>query len=102
MAASILTQVLQIFEETDQPFSVSAIARSLEVSPERLEGMLQYWVRKGRIREVVDAADCGTCGVNGSCPFVIDMPKSYELVNDTIVIPLHTIQSSCQHHPGNL
>ena len=98
MATSTLRQVLTMFEEATTPLSIKALARSLQISPAQAENMLAYWIRKGRIRETADGANCGTCGANGSCPFVINLPRSYELVNDAIVIPLQSIGSTCQHH----
>jgi hypothetical protein len=47
---SKLRQVLTIFETADSPLSLPQIARNLDVTPEHLEGMIQHWVRKGKIR----------------------------------------------------
>lgn len=97
MAASKLRQVLTIFEEAKNPQSINSIAKTLQVSAEQVQSMLEYWVRKGRIRQVVDTTDCGTCGGGDSCPFVIELPHSYELASDTMVIPLQSINSVCAH-----
>ena len=92
MSSSTLRQVLTIFEQADDALSLVHIARELEISTARLEGMLQYWVRKGRIREAVDpSSGCTSCGITGECPFVMALPRSYELATDDSVIPVETI-----------
>ncbi|NDJ75096.1 MAG: hypothetical protein GYB65_02465 [Chloroflexi bacterium] len=81
--AITLRQVLQAFEQADETIRLDQLCQKLDVDPGTLDGMLQYWVRKGRIREVQDAAlDCQACGVKGKCPFVIRMPRRYELVRE--------------------
>lgn len=92
---SKLKRVLMAFEQADGPLMLSAIARDLDVSMPQLESMIQYWVRKGAIRESVAARDCGTCGIKGECPFVMEMPRSYELKSDLDIIPLQTAGSTC-------
>ena len=79
MAVSTLGKILTIFEAARNPLSMQAVARELEISPARLEGMIQYWVGKGCIREAVLPIACGTCGKNEHCPFIIEPPRSYEL-----------------------
>lgn len=97
MPGSTLKQVLTAFEQADGPLSLGAVARELNVSPELLESMIAYWVRKGRIRETSAAGECRTCGIKGQCPFVMQMPRSYELAPaDGDVIPLHDISLSCK------
>lgn len=78
---------------------MSQIARDLDVSPARLEGMLQYWVRKGKLRETVNNNECGACGSGDeSCPYVVELPRGYELVTeDRFTIPLTTAGASCGH-----
>lgn len=79
MATSTLRQVLNVFEEASGPLSLSNVAHQLDVSQGHLESMIQYWVRKGRIRETAAGKECGNCGLKGECPFVMEMPRSYEL-----------------------
>lgn len=79
MPPSTLRQVLTIFETAGGPLSLSQIARQLGVPQARVEGMIQHWVRRGRLRPSQAAAGCGTCGRQGDCPFVITLPASYEL-----------------------
>ena len=83
MAASNLGQILKFFEDSRNAVTLNSIARELDLTPARVESMIEYWVRKGRIRLVEDAKECGSCGIQGNCPFVIDLPRSYELVRDS-------------------
>ena len=96
MQPSTLRQVLTIFETATTPLSLPQIARDLDISVERLEGMLQYWVRKGKLRENAGGTECGSCGQKGACAFVMEMPHSYELASDS-VIPLYANSVSCGH-----
>lgn len=91
MAASTLSQVLTLFEQADGPLSLANVAHQLDVSQARLEGMIRYWIRKGRIRESAAAKECGSCGIKGECPFVMEMPRSYELASPDDAIPIASI-----------
>ena len=95
MAVSTLGKILTIFEEARNPLSIRAVARELEISPARLEGMIQYWVGKGRIRVAVLPKECGTCGKNEHCPFVIELPRSYELTPSDDSNPIETLTPPC-------
>jgi hypothetical protein len=75
-----LGQVLQAFEETGTGMRLDDLSRKLGIDPGTLDSMIQHWVRKGRIRRVEDpGGECGSCGVKGKCPFVVQMPRYYEL-----------------------
>lgn len=88
MSQSTLRQVLTVFEE-GRPLTLAQIAHELNVSPAQLEEMIRYWVRKGKIRESAGLTDCGTCGRQGGCPFVLDLPRSYELATpDSLPLPV--------------
>jgi hypothetical protein len=99
MTKSTLSQVLTAFEDNRGPLTMNQIAGSLDISIARLEGMIQYWVRKGKLRETILLSDCGTCGRGpGDCPFTIELPRTYELVTeDSLTIPLTPVGSSCSH-----
>jgi len=77
-----LRQVLQAFEETRTPRTLSQLARELDLPPGMLEGMIDHWVRKGRLRETGSGPACTTCGHSAGCPFIAKMPRSFELVTD--------------------
>lgn len=97
MQQSTLRQVLTIFETATGPLSLPQIARELDVSPERLDGMIQHWVRKGKIRASSSLTECGSCGHGGACAFVMALPRSYEVVSKDDTIPLNLIGTGCGH-----
>jgi hypothetical protein len=85
----MLNQVLQEIANANEPLSLTVLSSRLGVERGALEGMLDYWVRKGRLKDDDVHADrrdgqgggsCGpTCGGANSCSFVAKMPKSYSL-----------------------
>jgi hypothetical protein len=81
VSVSPLRRVLEVFERAGSPIALGQVARELDLPDERLEGMIEHWIRKGRIRESAQP-DCGSCGVRGRCPFVMTMPRSLELATD--------------------
>jgi hypothetical protein len=86
--ATKLRQVLDYFDNNTESISLSELARELGIEREMLDEMIAYWVRKGKLREVLSSCDdderqtCG-CGSGPSkCPFVATMPRTYERVRD--------------------
>jgi hypothetical protein len=83
----MLNQVLQEFEQAKGPITLADLSRKLEIAPDALEGMLQFWVRKGRIRcdDDIESGESvtGTCGPSCSgttnCTFIAKMPKTYSI-----------------------
>jgi hypothetical protein len=83
----MLTQILHEIETAQGPITVRELSRKLEIDPQALEGMLEFWVCKGRIQNDDKVATCnsgtGTCGstCSGSknCTFIAKMPKTYSL-----------------------
>lgn len=81
--ASQLREVLNQFEVQREPVSVRAMARHMEINPNVLQGMIDYWVRKGKLRATSSSGEmCTTCGDQPTCPFVVHMPDYYELARD--------------------
>lgn len=80
--ATQLREVLNRFVDQTEPLSVTQMAREMQLELGVLHGMIAYWVQKGKLREVSSAKTCGSCGVKGHCPFVVDLPRYYELVGD--------------------
>ncbi len=79
---TMLRQVLTAFEQADRPLSLNEMARELDITPGMLTGMIEYWVRKGKLRETSRSLDnCATCGSAEGCPFIVRLPRSYELVS---------------------
>ncbi len=73
-----LRQVLDHFEHQSEAVSLPQMARDLGIERPMLENMIDYWVRKGRLREV-SAPACNTCGGAQGCPFIMTLPRRYEL-----------------------
>ena len=100
MTGSKLGKVLEIFESAREPLAMQQAARSLGISEIQLEGMLEYWVRKGRLKRVDSQAGCGTCAANGDCAFVLKLPRSYEPAGNPDQIPLQKVRVGCyQEYP---
>jgi len=89
----VLNSVLQEIEAAGGVLNLDELSGRLGVERGALEGMIQFWVRKGRLKDddlEMDAAmsSCGLSGACGNCPgpancaFVMKMPKSYSLVID--------------------
>jgi len=82
----MLREVLHAIESADGPVHVAALSQQLGIERTALEGMIEYWVRRGRLQErapaellcAPSAGHCGsTCAGAAGCPFVARMPKSY-------------------------
>lgn len=90
----MLRQVLQMVEAANGSISLGELSRQLGVDAAALDGMLDYWVRKGRLQlntqtgmacSTAGAAAgglgmCGSCGSVAGCPFIAQMPRSYSLI----------------------
>lgn len=82
----MLRTVLQAIESTNGPVHVAALSQQLGIDRAALEGMISYWVQKGRLQDLDAAAcdddhshnHCGS-GCGGTCNFVARMPKSYTI-----------------------
>lgn len=79
--STTLRQVLEHFENDQGAVSLPQMAQSLGIERATLQNMIDYWVRKGKLREV-SALTCTTCGSASGCPFVVTLPRGYELVAD--------------------
>ncbi len=82
MGKSKLGQLLDCFAGSPGGLSLPELSREMGISPGQTESMVEFWLRKGRIRISPEEADCGTCGKNLDCPFMMERPRSYELVKD--------------------
>lgn len=87
---TILQQVLQELEATKGSIKLADLARKLDVEPGALKGMIEFWVRKGRLKNDVPENEAisgacltGSCGGScpgpQGCPFVMKMPQTYTL-----------------------
>jgi hypothetical protein len=96
MTHGMLNQVLQEISKTDGPISLSVLSHKLGIERSALEGMMGYWVRKGRLKSADQSAEVaggtcvsGSCGSScpgaSSCPFIAKMPRTYSVVIPTCV-----------------
>jgi hypothetical protein len=85
----MLNQVLNEIKNSKNGINLRELSRKLNIEQGALNGMIQFWVQKGRLVDD-DAAEvdscsiasgsCGSsCSCPDSCPFVMEMPKSYSL-----------------------
>lgn len=85
----MLNQVLREIETAQGSITLSELSRKLEITPTALEGMLQFWVRKGRIKaddstsssENVSEGCSKSCSGTPNCVYVAKMPKTYSIPN---------------------
>lgn len=86
----MLHQVLHEIERANGPITLNELSRRLDVEASALQGMIEFWVRKGRLRDdeaatAVATSSCtpGQCGDNcfglSACPFTAKMPRSYSV-----------------------
>ncbi len=98
--ASQLREVLDRFGNQSAPVSLNRMAREMNIEPGILHGMIDYWVRKGKLREVGSVGEnCQTCGIKGACPFVVALPRYYERVGDEepVSVPPCGCGGTCSH-----
>jgi len=83
----VLRQVLHEIESAVGPMDLDALSRKLEVERSALQGMIEYWVRKGRLRE--DFLACASTGCGASCPgaqscvLVTQLPRTFAIRTST-------------------
>ena len=86
----MLHQLLHEFETAAGPLNLNELAHNLKVERSALEGMIQFWVRKGRISDSQIAADAAPPQCSGlscasacpgaeRCPFVVNLPRRFAL-----------------------
>jgi hypothetical protein len=84
---SLLLSVLHAIQAADGPVTLSELSHQLEIEPGALEGIIAFWVRKGRLTASCGAATacgpaaCSACAPAnaGGCPFVIGASARWEL-----------------------
>lgn len=80
----MLKLVLESIEGTKGPVNVAELSQRLGIERSALEGMIAYWVQKGRLIDddgmacSPASARCSTsCTGASTCAFVAKMPKSF-------------------------
>ena len=74
--ATKLKQVLEQFDDPRQAGSLSQIAQTLELDMNTLQGMIDYWVHKGKLREVINCDTSQGCSCCGPKPSNSSSPSS--------------------------
>lgn len=97
----MLYQVLSEIEQARGPVLLSDLSRKLEVDAATLSGMIEFWVRKGRLRDddaaLEEGITCSSgacsngCAGASSCAFVVKLPRTYSL---TANLPVHDSKKS--------
>lgn len=87
----MLFELLRLIETAEGPVTPADLQRRLGVDQATIAGMIEFWVRKGRLHvnersEAVcapgcaDAAcSCGSCSGVEACPFIARLPRTFEL-----------------------
>ncbi len=86
----MLWKVLQEVEAAQGPVTLDELSRRLDVDRSALEGMIQFWVRKGRLvddkaaldatRFVCSAYYCSKfCSMVHTCPHMVQTPRVFSL-----------------------
>lgn len=86
----MLHQLLREIESAQGSLNLNELAHKLNIERSALEGMIQFWVRKGRLKDdsqtVMDFPGCSSSSACGhacpgakGCPFVMTMPRTYSL-----------------------
>ena len=73
----ILNDIRRYLEQRGQA-SLGDIARHLDADPEAVRGMLEHWMRKGRVRRHLAGTACGGCSQCEGATLEI-----YEWLDDT-------------------
>ena len=64
----MLSHIVEEFRNAKGPLTLSEMARRLGVEHSALEGMVQFLVRKGKLRAAgTDTTACGQCGLRSGC-----------------------------------
>ena len=92
MSTTMLHQVLEAVAASDGAVDLRCLSRSLGVEPGALEGMIQFWVRKGKLVDSRTdgppsaAASCRSCDVSCSaataCPFIMGAPRTVSVTQE--------------------
>ena len=86
----MLNQVLQQIKSAQSALKLSDLSHKLGVERSALDGMIQFLVRKGRLRNdnedlaavttICSPPSCGgSCTGMAVCPFVVKIPKTYSI-----------------------
>ena len=78
----MLTQLVQLLENTSNGMSLSEISRVLNVQPLVVNSMIDLLVRKGKLIEIgPDGKCCTTCGLQTECNLLAARGKRYAIAS---------------------
>ena len=81
----MLKKVLREIQIAEGPITIKELSRNLGIDPHALDGMLEFWVRKGRITTNEksysnDSTGCNkSCSGTPDCVYVAKMPKTFSI-----------------------
>ena len=85
----MLIQVLREIKTSQGMLNLDDLSRKLGVERSALQGMIDYWVRKGRLQDDQEKATttdmcipmscAGSCTGPRNCSFKMKMPKTYSI-----------------------
>lgn len=84
----MLQQVLHEVKAAKGAINLNELARQLGIDRSALDGMIEFWVRKGRLKaddlapaepHAACSSCAGSCPGPQGCPFVLTMPRTYSL-----------------------
>jgi len=82
----VLSHITEELRNAQGPLTLAEMGRRLGIERSALAGMLEFLVRKGKLREVRPGlAECSRCGAKGRCvAFRLSRTtgRLYELVED--------------------
>ncbi len=89
----MLYQLLHEIESARGTITFRQLAAQLQVEESALRGMIDFWVRKGRLHgdevqptdtlPVCSSAGCHRCPGAAQCPFVMKMPATVSVKRET-------------------
>lgn len=85
----MLREVLNEIKATSGSIDLNQLARKLNIDRPTLDGMIEFWVRKGKLQDIQKANDqalacfsgggaCGSCHPT-SCAHTGQMPRSFTI-----------------------
>jgi hypothetical protein len=89
----MLNIVLDAVDRHNQPVNLQTLSSELEIDAGALEGMLDFWVRKGKVAKRTPAAPdctlCSTlCSADSACPLLAALPVTYMRISS--LRPVHS------------
>ena len=84
----MLSQVLHEISNSKEPVTLALLSRKLGIETGALEGMLDYWVSRGRLlsndsppdKDETSAESCEpSCNCQAGCPFTTRIPRTYSV-----------------------